>query len=393
MALRSIVQMFTNDGLVGLGESYGDLKHIERMSAVAQELKGEDPFNTQKMRLLVANVTARDTVDGGHGMSGMVTGSSTADRVFSPFEVAALDIQGQALGVPVSTLLGGAVREQVEFSGYLFYKWDSHPGDAPDDWGSALNPDELIAQARRMISQYGFRSLKLKGGVFRPEVEAEAIEAMHSEFAETPLRLDPNGAWTVETSVQIANRLEGKVEYLEDPTPGQKGMAAVRRRTSVPLATNQCVVSFADIPEAIREGSVDIILSDHHFWGGLRRSQELASHCETFEMRLSMHSNSHLGISLAAMTHLAAATPRIDYACDTHWPWKRPEEDIIPEGTFEFHDGCVKVPNGPGLGITLDDDLLAARHEAYLETDIRERNDTGYMQKINPDFDPTIPRW
>ncbi|WP_044495677.1 enolase C-terminal domain-like protein [Nesterenkonia massiliensis] len=393
VALRSVVQMHTDDGLVGLGESYGDAQHLARMQAAADAILGEDPFNTQKLRLRVAEVMSRDTVSGGHGMSGMVTGSATADRVFSPFEVAALDIQGQALKVPVSTLLGGALRDQVEYSGYLFYKWAGHPDQDADPWGEAMDPEGLIAQAHRMVDGYGFRSLKLKGGVLPPEEEAEAIEALRAEFPDVPLRLDPNGAWTVETSVRIGKRLEGLLEYLEDPTPGRKGMAEVRRQIDVPLATNMCVVSFADIPEAIREGSVDIILSDHHFWGGLRRSQELAGHCETFGLHMSMHSNSHLGISLAAMTHLASATPRIDYACDTHWPWKQPDQDVVALDSFTFDGGCVRVPQTPGLGVELDEDLLQARHEAYVKTDVRERNDTGYMQKFHPNFDPSTPRW
>ncbi|HEX3312565.1 MAG TPA: glucarate dehydratase, partial [Streptosporangiaceae bacterium] len=86
--------------------------------------------------------------------------------MFSPFEVACLDIQGQAAGRPVADLLGGAVRDEVPFSGYLFYKWAAHPGAEPDDWGEALDPDGIVAQARRMVGQYGFTALKLKGGVF-----------------------------------------------------------------------------------------------------------------------------------------------------------------------------------------------------------------------------------
>lgn len=73
----------------------------------------------------------------------MITTSSTVDRVFSPFEVVALDVQGQSIGRPVSDLLGGALRERVPFSAYLFYKWAGHPGAEPDDWGEALGPDRL----------------------------------------------------------------------------------------------------------------------------------------------------------------------------------------------------------------------------------------------------------
>ena len=119
------------------------------------------------------------------------------------------------------------------------------------------------------------------------------------------------------------------LEYLEDPTPGLAGMAEVRRHTDLPLATNMCVVAFSHIAEAVRLGAIDIVLSDHHFWGGLERSRLLAGFAETLGWGLSMHSNSPLGISLAAMTHLAAATPGVGYACDTHWPWKREDEDAV----------------------------------------------------------------
>ena len=116
--------------------------------------------------------------------------------MFSPFEVACLDIQGQAAGRPVADLLGGAVRDEVPFSAYLFYKWAAHPGAEPDDWGEALDPGGIVAQARRMVGQYGFTALKLKGGVFPPDQEAEAIRALRLAFPDHPLRLDPNAAWT-----------------------------------------------------------------------------------------------------------------------------------------------------------------------------------------------------
>jgi glucarate dehydratase len=392
-ALRAIVQVHTDAGVSGLGETYGDAGHLERLRLAAAALAGADPFNINAMRAAVAGALAADTVQGGHGMSGMVTGSSTADRVFSPFDVAALDIQGKLLGVPVSALLGGAVREAVPFSGYLFYKWAGHPGQAEDSWGEALDPEGIVRQARTMVDGYGFGALKLKAGVFEPDAEAEAIEALRAEFPDLPLRIDPNAAWTVETSVRIGRRLEGVLEYLEDPTPGIAGMAEVRRQVDLPLATNMCVVSFADLPPAIAAGAVDVVLSDHHFWGGLRRSQTLAGIAETFGLGLSMHSNSHLGISLAAMVHLAGATPNLDYACDTHWPWKNPDEDVIVPGTLGFEAGAVKVPTGPGLGIELDPEGLEKLHRQYLDCGLRSRDDTGYMQRLDPGYELKSPRW
>jgi glucarate dehydratase len=180
------------------------------------------------------------------------------------------------------------------------------------------------------------------------------------------------------------------LEYLEDPTPGIEGMAAVAREVTMPLATNMCVVGFDDLPQAIAERAVGVILSDHHYWGGLRKVQELAAICDTFDLGLSMHSNSHLGISLAAMTHVAAAVPNLTYALDTHWPWK--SEDVIVDA-FTFHDGSLAVSTLPGLGVELDRDALARLHEQYVKCGITERSDTRYMQSIQPTYDPTLPRW
>jgi glucarate dehydratase len=392
-ALRAIVEVHTDAGVSGLGETYGDAGHLARLHLAAEAVPGTDVFNINEIRSCVATALQKDTIRGGHGMSGMVTGSSTTDRVLSPFDVAALDIQGKLLGRPVSDLLGGAVRSAVPFSGYLFYKWAGHPGQADDAWGAALDPVGIVSQARKMVDEYGFSALKLKAGVFPPEEEVAAVKALRAEFPAMPLRVDPNGAWTVETSIRVGKELDGILEYLEDPTPGIEGMAAVRREVGMPLATNMCVVSFADIAPAVAAGAVDVILSDHHFWGGLRRSQSLAGTTETFGLGLSMHSNSHLGISLAAMVHLAAATPKLDYACDTHWPWKDPEEDVIAGGTFLFANGTVNVPAGPGLGIELDRDALERLHRQYLECGLRSRDDTGYMQRLHPSYELQSPRW
>lgn len=392
-AIRTIIEVTTDSGTYGLGETYGDEAHQNRLKLAASALVGTDVFDINRARAAVDDALAKDSTAGGHGMSGMITDSSTLDRVFSPFEVALLDLQGKILGVPVSDLLGGRVRDRVDFSGYLFYKWARHPGMFDDRWGEALDPAGIVWQAEKMIAEYGFTALKLKGGVFPPDEEAAAIEALAARFPDVPLRIDPNAAWTVETSIRIAERLNSVLEYLEDPTPGIHGMAEVRSNASMPLATNMCVVAFAQLPDAVAAGSIDVILSDHHFWGGLRRSTMLAGIAETFGMSLSMHSNSHLGISLAAMLHLAGATKNIDYACDTHWPWKNPEDDVIVGDPFQFANGSLEVPRRPGLGVELDRERLAVLHQRYLDCGITNRDDTGYMQKFDPDYRAVAPRW
>src|SRR6266576_2477561 len=141
------------------------------LCAAADAIVGADAYHTEQIYRRVQAIAAPDTPIA----SGLIGDSSATDRVFSPFEVACLDIQGQAAGRPVADLLGGAVRDEVPFSAYLFYKWAAHPGAEPDGWGEALDPDGIVAQARRMVGQYGFTALKLKGGVFPPDQEAEAI--------------------------------------------------------------------------------------------------------------------------------------------------------------------------------------------------------------------------
>lgn len=390
-ALRAIIQLDTDAGIVGLGETYADTAHVARMEAAAEAITGLDVFALNEIRSAIDTQLASSTVTGGDGVAGMITTASTTDRVFSPFEVACLDVQGKILGRPVSDLLGGRVRDTVPFSAYLFYKWAAHPGAEPDEWGEALDPDGLVRQARKMIGEYGFGAIKVKGGVFPPDEEIAGIKALREAFPELPLRLDPNAAWTVDTSIRVAGELDGIVEYLEDPTPGLDGMAEVAREAKMPLATNMCVVAFDQLKPAVLRDSVQVVLSDHHYWGGLQRSRLLAGVCDNFDMGLSMHSNSHLGISLAAMVHLAATTPNLTYACDTHWPWKT--EDVVKPGVLEIVDGAVAVPTGPGLGIEIDDDALAALHRQYLDCGLRDRDDTGYMKSIDPSFENTSPRW
>ncbi|MGB3481555.1 MAG: enolase C-terminal domain-like protein, partial [Mycobacterium sp.] len=212
-ALRAIIQLDTDAGLVGLGETYADVVHLHRLEAAAAAIRGRDVFELNMIRAAVSDAIGGDRTGDGSGLAGMITSASVVDRVFSPFEVACLDVQGHAMGRPVADLLGGAVRQEIPFSAYLFYKWAAHPGGEPDTWGEALDPAGIVAQARRMIDDYGFTAIKLKGGVFAPEEEMAAVVALRQEFPNHALRLDPNAAWTAETSLKVASGLAGVLEY------------------------------------------------------------------------------------------------------------------------------------------------------------------------------------
>ncbi|WP_214416061.1 glucarate dehydratase family protein [Sphaerisporangium fuscum] len=391
-ALRTIVEVVTDEGLTGLGETYGDLPHLSMVREAARLLIGLDVYHHNAVYAAVAASVGADVVTDHHGLTGATTLEKTVDRVFSPFEVACLDIKGKAAGRPVADLLGGKVRDAVPYSAYLFYKWAGHPGAEPDSFGAAPDAAGLVEQARLLVGEYGFRSIKLKGGVRPPEEEIEATLALREAFPGHPLRLDPNAAWSVETSVKVGRALEGVLEYLEDPTPGIEGMASVARRVPMPLATNMCVVTPEHLPPAVRQEAIGVLLLDHHYWGGLLRSSHVATLCSTFGIGLSMHSNSHLGVSLAAMTHLAAALPAVTHACDTHTPWQA-GQDVVAPGALRFVDGAVPVPTGPGLGVELDRDALAVMNEHYETCGIRSRDDTAYMKTVDPSFSARGPRW
>jgi glucarate dehydratase len=386
LALRCVLQLVLEDGTVGLGESPGGEARLERLRTAAKVVAGMDVFDTTAVAAAV-DAALQPTVACSHER-GWTT---------SAVEVACLDAQGRLLGRPVTDLLGGRVRDSVPFAAYLFYKWGEHPAldgrpAVRDDWGEALDPAGIVEQARLMRQRYGFRSFKLKGGVFPPDEEIAAIRALAEAFPGDPLRLDPNTAWTVETSRYVARELDGVLEYLEDPTAGIPGMAEVAKDSPLPLATNMCVIAWEHLKPAVERNAVQVLLTDHHYWGGLRRTRELAAVCEAFGITLSMHSNSHLGISLAAMTHVAAAIPNLDHSCDTHYPWNAADDVIVP-GALELRDGAVRVPTGPGLGVELDHDALDRLHRRYLQSGMRRRDDTGYMRRVQPDFEAGLPRW
>ncbi|MGW5818913.1 enolase C-terminal domain-like protein [Streptomyces noursei] len=397
---RLIIELVTAGGATGLGETYGDAEYLALARPLATALVGRKVTDLNALAALTdpgdgaAGTAGPDGVDAA-GLRGVRTADKLRRSVRSGFEVACLDAWGHATGLPVHALLGGAVRDRVPYSAYLFYRWERHPEGPgePDDWGAALDPAGIVAQARRFADRYGFTSFKLKGGVLPPDREAAAIRALAAAFPGRPLRLDPNGAWSVRTALKVADELADVLEYLEDPVSGTEAMAEVAAGTTVPLATNMCVTTFEELPEAIARDAVRIVLSDHHYWGGLHATRELAALCRTFGLGLAMHSNTHLGISLAAMTHVAATVPDLDHACDTHYPWQT--EDVLTE-RLAFRDGHLDVGDAPGLGVTLERDRLAALHHRWLADDgtYRNRDDAAAMRRVHPDWTtPPVPRW
>jgi glucarate dehydratase len=257
--------------------------------------------------------------------------------------------------------------------------------------GGETTPAQMLAYAKREIAAHGFTSGKLKAGVLPPENDIEILYALRDALGSGfGLRVDPNGFWSRGTAIRVAKELEAcKLEYLEDPTWGLEGMARVRDRTSIPLATNMCVARFDDFAAGVSMNAVDIVLSDIYYWEGIHGVKTLAAMCDTFRLGLGMHSGSEFGVSLAAMIHTAATLPNLTYSVDTLYHHML--DDVIVGGKMVFRDGCLDVPKGPGLGVELDEDRMARAEELF-----REKGD--YYARFHedlkrPDWSPINPGW
>jgi len=406
-ALRTIVELETDDGLTGVSETYGGDGPVAALEAVRGRVTGMDPF---RLAGLYQEMNQQVAASGDRSQTYLVPGENPFDssaRTFAAIEFACLDIIGKAVGKPVCDVIGGRVRDAVPFSAYLFYKHGGGGGlgedRREDEYGEVLDPTAAVREAKQMIARYGFREIKLKGGVLPPDVEILTIQALRQEFgASCPLRIDPNCAWSVDTSVNVGRTLRDELSdggYLEDPCPQLDGMAEVRRRlvaesNHTPLASNVAVTNFADVPRARNLDAVQIVLCDPHYWGGMRQVQHLSHMCGVLGMGLSMHSNSHLGVSLMAMTHVAAACPTLPYACDTHYPWQTSIDEVVAGGRIPIADGCVRIPAKPGLGVQLDYDQLARGRERYAKLPYRKRDDEAEMRRhVDPTWKRTLPRW
>ena len=408
-ALRTVLELASEDGVVGISETYGSDTIAHGFEALRSQVVGCDAYKLAgKLIPMIAGTPEGTSLD--RSQIFHVPGENPFDvsqRLYSAVEIACLDLIGKSVKKPVCDLLGGRVRDAVPFSAYLFFKHRGGGGQGADarsdEYGEVLTPETLVAQARQMTGKYGFRDLKLKAGVLDPAIEIESVRQLRAAFGPSaPVRMDPNCAWSVETSVRVGQTLAEELSgagYLEDPTATMEGMAQVRRTLSAtgvntPLASNVAVTSFADLREAVKTDAVQIVLSDPHYWGGLRQTQHLGQLCRSFGLGLSMHSNTHLGVSLMAMTHAAAATFHLGFACDTHYPWQSAEDEIVAGGRIPIVNGCVRIPEKPGLGVELDHDQLARGRERYAKCRYRKRDDEAEMREhIDPNWSRILPRW
>ena len=369
--VRTIVEVETDEGLIGLGEMGGGGESAEAaFRAMKSYLVGHDPARLEEMRFLIANPTA--------------SLYNNRTQILAAIEFACLDLLGQKWGLPVSEILGGRLRDRVPFASYLFFRYPN----SQDRSGEVRTVEQLVAQARELKQRHGFTSHKLKGGVFPPKYELECYRALASELEGDRFRFDPNGVWSTETAIWFGQQIEElRNDYLEDPVFGMNGMRRVREKVRLALATNTVVVNFEQLAANVLNTAVDVILLDTTFWGGIRPCVKAAGVCETFQLGVAVHSSGELGIQLATMLHLGAVIPNLSFAADAHY--HHLTDDIIASeglalhgGKMKYVNGCIAVPNGPGLGVRLDREKLARYSELYKK-----------LGNYPYDRDPKRPDW
>lgn len=365
--LRTFIRVHTDAGLVGIGEAGVSPAHLVRhgeQSRVFEEIVkpaiiGQDPFDylalMKKLRYVPESIAV---------------------------EIACWDLMGKAAGVPVYRLLGGAGdRARVPMAAYFFFRGSGRHGEPPVDL------DSCVDHVRWLIDTYGFRTVKMKLGVYEPLLEAEAVERVRAAIGpHVKLRIDPNGCWSLPTAKRMLKRLEGcDLEFVEEPIkyiPARRsvstqegvpsldtaGLAALRRSSATPIAADG-VYRIDMLWQVARDQAADVVLADIQGCWGIRGMHDFYTVAEVLNLAGAVHSGSETGVMQAAKLHVVAAHPELTLAGDAIY--HEYVDDVLAGGKLPYRDGEMPVPQGPGLGIDLDEARLArfelteAKHKEY----------------------------
>ncbi|MFL0168085.1 enolase C-terminal domain-like protein [Candidatus Clostridium helianthi] len=395
---RNIVILTDDSGNEGVGEVPGGEKIYKVLKDSEKFVVGSsigDYRNTLKK--------IRDEFNDDSDVRGLQTFDlRTTIHVVTAVETALLDLLGKHLEVPVCALLGdGQQRDKVKMLGYLFYVGDRKKTDLPyvseeeasEEWyrlrrEEAMTPEAIVKLAEASHAKYGFTDFKLKGGVLEGKEEIKAIKALKERFPNARITLDPNGAWSLKEAISLCKDMHGILTYCEDPCGAEKGysgreiMAEFKKATGLPTATNMINTDWREMGHSVVLNSVDIPLADCHFWT-MEGTVRVAQLCNEWGLTWGSHSNNHFDISLAMITHTAAAAPGNITAIDTHWIWQEGYDRLTKE-PLQIKDGYVEVPKKPGLGVEIDREQIMKAHQLYIDKNLGSRDDSEGMQFLIP---------
>ena len=325
-----LVQIHTDDGLVGIGEAPGPtLPTIQTIidAELTQFLIGQDPLRVEWLVHRLEEFTRNWSRIGAYAIAGI--------------EIALLDLKGKALGIPVAELLGGFCRDRVPVVGYLFI-------DSP----------EVNATKAGAFVDAGYTELKLKVGRDF-EQDHDTLAAIRDRVGpDVKIRIDANMIWSVPAAIKWIRGLERfDLQYVEQPVPDfdLQGLAQVRRSVAVPIAADEACTDLRSVLELIKADACDVLVVYPSEAGGLRRAHQIGALAEAAGKWCAIGSWAELGVATAANVHVVASSSNYPFASDTHYPLQ--EFDVLLQ-PFEMTDGLVEVPRSPGLGVELDPEAV-----------------------------------
>ena len=405
--IRNLVVLKDNDGQIGVGETPGG-EAIRKTLEDSKEIIIGRRLGDMNLVLNMIRKKFAGLDEGGRGQQ--TFDQRVMIHALTAIESAFLDLTGKALGVPVAALLGdGMQRERVEVLGYLFFVGDYKktsldyqvPKNNSTEWervrcSEALDAKGIVEQARATKEQFGFNTFKLKGGVLEGQAECECISALAESFPKSGLTLDPNGAWSLQQSIDWLTPLKPILTYAEDPCgaegsfSGREVLAEFRKATGIPTATNMIATNYKELVQAIQLQALDIPLADCHFWT-MQGAVRVSALCELWGLTWGSHSNNHFDVSLAMIAHTAAAARGNVTPIDTHWIWQVGQR--LTKNPPEIINGYIDIPKLPGLGIELDFEKVEEANKLYNKIGSIKRDDSVAMQFLKPGwkFNPKRP--
>lgn len=342
---QTIIEVETSDGIVGIGEAPGPAPSRMIEAGFAATLIGRDPIDIHGCELAC--------LPDGHGVQSISDYASLA--TFGGIEMALWDLRGKMWGRPVCDLLGGKVRDHIPFTDYFVYR------DRMGDKGGEQTPQDVVAYCQRMQADYGSTAFEGKMSDATPRDAIAMVKALREALGDDALiRVDSNAAYSVTTARQMAPALEElRIDNWEDPVGSYEEMAAFRPHTRLCLSSHN-----TDVPKIMNLGVPDALVSGISGNGGFMRTQKLVAACEAANVDFWCYSGD-TGIQSAAYMHLCAATQHIRRHSQSLFHMQ--SLDVIEEGPFRLKDNHLSVPDGPGLGVTLDRDKLAHMHQLFVD--------------------------
>ena len=339
---KTVIELMTEDGVRGLGEC-ADGDRAADVACMAERLIGRD--------IRDIGPAARACVP---GMAYTPWDNVTAHRrVFAGIEMAMWDARARTEGQPLHRLLGGAVRHEIALTEYFSYRLpgDEEPGEA--------NPADIARFCARMIEDHDARIFEGKVGTVGFDEELRMVAEVRAAIGARPLQLDANGIWTLPTARHALRKLmQFEISWFEEPCETYEEMAALRQHFDCAFSTH-----VVDLAKAARLGCPDAIVTNINELGGIRGALDFVAACAAMGVGFRFHSG-ETGISTAAYLHLSAALEHVRGASQTLLRWYA--DDVIEGGPFVPKSGVLRVPQGPGLGVTLDPIALRRCHERYL---------------------------